>query len=723
MTIPQNAMDVDSDLSDISDELASGAAGRRPNPQHLNYNPQYQQNPQPYSSFPQQHPMYSQNQNFTRSPGPASYVPAAPSPSQMSSNGYRLAEQREYSTPVRGVSVGSSTGRQLSQQQMPISQPVQPPPPQKKSLFGFGRKKEDPLPLAQQSVVPPFQSQDMSRAQKRLSSENKRSSVEKRLSGMEKRLSSDPAGFASKRASLELKLHDGMIIVDEEDRNRLTRKNPAANLNKDNQNSNVPQSRMPTPLANANQKPSQINQPQAYDPRLQPSPQNQTQGTQQIRPPTNFTSPQVIQLNGSQNSSFQGPPRQGSLNNSTAINQRVSSQIPFAQQPFPQSMPGQQLSRPVQAPLNVARSSPLMMEQLQSQTWTNGSENPANFQFDPMMSSNSAPLGQKPPTIKEEDQFSDVDDDDDAPNDDSDEESAGSFLSFDDETEDNTEYNAVVDYELLDLIMGGSTDYDAPLPRASHSRKVVFNNLVKAQSFARVTKDGEVAPSFDPDTDTELEPGDGDEDEDEEDDESWDDSPPSPVMEVVSMLPLQTSDAPADIQPEIAPRGVSLKLNNSSSGLTGSVTPDDFQDQVSNAEQRPKTRHVQIQTRASIMRHEFVMTDLLSGDIDEAEFKNLSQQPDVNNAQITRMEEELQFLRSQNQAFQDTIAQLQADAATKQSVMDEATAKFERLSGQATKKIKELVADRKILEIEIEGLKGQVAGLEALVEKWTLEDS
>ncbi|KAJ3394206.1 hypothetical protein HDU84_009526 [Entophlyctis sp. JEL0112] len=657
----------------------------------------------------------------------------------MSSNGYRSAEQREYTTPVRGVSMTPAAGRPIyqpqSQQQVqpPINQLGQLQPSQKKGLFAFGRKKEDPVlqvsvlgshrqfTLSQpQSSIPPSQPQDMNRSQKRMSSDNKRSSVEKRLSGYEKRLSADPTGFAtSKRASLELKLHDGMIIVDEEDRNRLLRKNSTSSQ-KDNQSQYA---RMPVSSASPNQTPSQLAKLQQYETMLQPSPQKQSQP--QLRPPTNLPR---VQLNGSQTPSFQGPPRQGSLNNSTLI-QRGSPQIPPQQysQQSSQLLSGQPLGKPAfaQGPLMINRSSPIMTEQLQSHIWVNGSERTGKAdQFDPIALNNDVRPGVEV-SATEDDQFSEVVDDESE----SDEESAGSFLSFDDETEDNTEYNAIVDYDLLDTIMGGSTDYDAPMPRASHSRKVVFNTLVKAQSLVRAGNDGDPAPNFDPDTDTELEPGDDDADDEDDEDEVWNDSPPSPVVEVVNMLPLQIGPGvAAEIPPEITPRGVSLKLNNSSSSPSGTGTdPSTGNHQESSAimqriPETPKKRHVQIQTRAAIMRHEFTMTDLSIGDIDETQLRQPSAQLD-GNGMMARVEEELQFLRSQNQMLQDTITQMQADAAEKQVRMEEATAKFERLSGQATKKIKELVADRKVLEIEIEGLKEQVTGLEALVEKWTLEDS
>ncbi|KAJ3017163.1 UNVERIFIED_CONTAM: hypothetical protein HDU68_011819 [Siphonaria sp. JEL0065] len=466
---------------------------------------------------------------------------------------------------------------------------------------------------------------------------------------------------------------------------------------------------------------------------------------------------------------------------------------------------------------NIGRHSPMMLD-LQSQTWDSSKVGPDTITPAtlPGPSNNAIPIGstgpQQPPqpvpaaastgiktpaTIQEEEQFSEVEEDDEYYDDDN--ESAGSFLSFDEETEDNTEYNAIVDYDLLDMIMGGSTDYDAPMPRATHERRVVFNQLVKAQSLVRVLKDGEalspIGNGGDPDGDTEFEESESEIEEDDYDQESeeeevYDESPPSPILQVVNMLPLR----PADLEgqevsevaappPEITPRGVSLKMNpdgtiaaesssppkvasallvnvpqgvhvelgnvatppslapvvtTATSAATGTETSPITTSANASSVPRKKVRHVQIQTRGATMKTQQTMTDLTMATTDtdfSDEFNEFPSGAVVSKAQpasatvdsstastagrddpepplpdprIADLESERDFLQSQNHALQETITRLQEEANARQVEREEAQAKFDKLSGQAMRKIKELVAERQVLEVEMEGLKGQV---------------
>ncbi|KAI9342831.1 hypothetical protein BDR26DRAFT_858837 [Obelidium mucronatum] len=496
--------------------------------------------------------------------------------------------------------------------------------------------------------------------------------------------------------------------------------------------------------------------------------------------------------------------------------------------PQPLGVPGQGLP-------NIGRHSPMILDALQSQTWANGPDSnkpPPPNTYAPVAApppiNNSTPLipassvGPTPPaslkhpaTIQEEDsQFTPVNENDEYYDDDDDNESAGSFLSFDEETEDNTEYNAIVDYDLLDMIMGGSTDYDAPMPRATHERRVIFNQVVKAQSLVRVLKEGEiVSPAGaggDPDGDTEFEETESeveDEDDleyvDESEEEEYDESPPSPVMEVLNVLPLR----PADLEgaqeptppPEITPRGVSLKMNpdgtvaqesspqkipaalaavpppqsksapqldpasavmaaaipaaatatatapivTTASTATGTSSTEPSPTSVSgDAPSRKKVRHVQIQTRGATMKTQQTMTDLTMASSAAEITANLNEFPSgaetakaaavsddspepppvvAEDPRVKDLEAEKEFLQMQNTGLLELVARLEAEAAARQAEMEESHVKFDRLSGQAMKKIKELVAERKVLEVEMEGLRGQVSGLEGLLGKWTAE--
>ncbi|KAJ3085802.1 hypothetical protein HK100_008923 [Physocladia obscura] len=770
-----------------------------------------------------------------------------------------MQQQQQQQMQMRAASVGLigantvNTNATNSANKKGINPSVQPLPPQKKSLFSFGRKKNDtPQPQQQQSQQSQNnanqlqqqqfdnqQQQPQSRTQKRLSTENKRLSRD-----LEKRLSADPTGFtlASKRASLEIKLQDGMIIVDEEDRNRLLRKsNAASNLSQQQSGQNLP-------LVSGNGRViTQVEPPQQLisgNYRV-PVPGFGSAPPPQQRPPTGLVS-NAAPAGVLPNNSFQGPPRQGSLaasNGAVSINlsQRPPPPI-FNQQPPQSTMPGQQ-SRPYygqgaqqQQPIGLApsgggmqlpaipRSSPMMMDQLQSQTWLNGPDSQKSDQIVPAVSNGAIVISSIPPngapgagifaqqadaqgtakpsqpgTIKEEEQFS-SEEEGASGEEDSDDESVASFMTFDDETEDNTEYNAIVDYDMLDMIMGGSTDYDAPMPRVKHSRKVVFEQQVKAQSLVRVLNigSGTSGEGGDTETDTELERDDDDEEDDDEDyddedeydedEDVWDESPPSPIVEVVSMLPLRANPLLLEEVPEITPRGVSLPAaslapddimggatpmqplplppdvllppqeplpsvvdSGSNTGFFAEITsPSSFGESPASStlaaqlpssttagssqdSSRKKVRHVQLQTRGATMKHESVMTDLSGAEISGFSGGLSQTSGGENNAggglseeekeRIVNMEEELQFLRAQNQALRDDITQIQVEGAARQYKLDEANAKYDRLSGQGAKKIKELLAEKEVMEVEMASLREQVVGLERLIEKWTTEDN
>ncbi|KAJ3010586.1 UNVERIFIED_CONTAM: hypothetical protein HDU68_002074 [Siphonaria sp. JEL0065] len=575
--------------------------------------------------------------------------------------------------------------------------------------------------------------------------------------------------------------------------------------------------------------PSQFSPPQFQQQFLRPPPpMQQQQQLQQQFPPSMMNMPP--------------PSPQGFPGSGAPLQQQSQPMMPGSRPLYSGNVPpplggGQQ---PPQIPNqfgppslglpSIGRHSPML--DLQSQTWDSSKVAPDAITpatLIPPGPFNNIPIGsagplppvpaaagavgiKTPATIQEEEQFSDVEEDDEYYDDDN--ESAGSFLSFDEETEDNTEYNAIVDYDLLDMIMGGSTDYDAPMPRATHERRVVFNQLVKAQSLVRVLKDGEalspIGNGGDPDGDTEFEESESEIEDDEydqesdEEDEVYDESPPSPIIQVVNMLPLRPADLEgqelvevAQAPPEITPRGVSLKMNPDGTIATESSSPPKAASaplasvpqgvvaEFSNVASQPlplppmvttaatststgietspitmsgdapslprkKVRHVQIQTRGATMKTQQTMTDLTmantadfsaefnefpsgavvskaqpaSATVDSSTASTTSRdepQPALPDPRIADLESERDFLQAQNQALQETIARLQEEANARKVEREEAQAKFDKLSGQAMRKIKELVAERQVLEVEMEGLKGQVSGLESLLGKWTME--
>ncbi|KAJ3260735.1 hypothetical protein HDU77_001199 [Chytriomyces hyalinus] len=883
MGVPMNAMEVDSDLSDIDEELNENARygigmGVNGNQGAQRGHPQIQQQQQMHYGGQQQQQRYGPGQGGPPNQhGFSQQLPVNPSRAA-SLNGPPQQQQMHAQNP------------HMQQQQQQQQQGPTPQPPQKKSLFSFGKKKQDDHQNhGSQPFAQPQQIQPMGRpiADPQVTDVNrqKRMSMEKRLSMDQKRMSMD------KRGSLEIKLHDGMIIVDEEERKILARKygsNPSnittsptgANVITHNQVQNhFPGGPPPRVLSSPQQQPGMMAPPMPgpgnFDPRMRPPPgmsgppfNPNMQGSPNSRPMPLGSGPMP--------GGFQGPPRTGSLNSPPQfsqqyqrppppmINQKPSPFMPQQQQqqqaysmqqqqplppqrlsymgnsvqggtpPLNLGMPGSQPFRPLPSgpngppqPLQLnLRHSPMLFDPLQplpsggdqrfvpQQQPQPPQRMPLSSQGPPPQSMpgsmKTAPFEKTPPIIQEEasqqqpqqpqqqqqdlqaqqqQQFTKVDDEDEEYYDD--DESVGSFISFDEVTEDNTEYNAIVDYDLLDAVMGGSTDYDALLPRVTHDRKVVFGALVKASTLVRVLADGELLQEgADPDGDTEFET-EGDEEDEDEDDEEEEDSddgrPESPMTEVVSMIPLRPPDQEA--APEIMPRGVSLKLTEggvagvgvpgeglfASMATVGALPAEQFAQQQqyqvpavaaavaaskvdresspqpplepehesvlpgADATQRKKVRHVQIQTRGATMKTQTTLTEIfgLEQDLDlgftpddilgaiEAGGMDASMIPGgnsgVDSAQVEEMESELAFLREQAAALHQAMAAMQAEAAAKQTEAEEKQARFDKLSGQAMRKIKELVAERKVMEIEIDSLRGQVKGLDELVQKWTLD--
>ncbi|KAJ3069974.1 hypothetical protein HDU98_006967 [Podochytrium sp. JEL0797] len=857
MTLPQNAMDVDSDLSDISDEL--------------NHPPSNAYANTPYGNTPYGNTSYGNTPYGATQPAPQFNVQQHQH-QQLQHQQQQQARQMQFQPPPS----------------QPKTQPQAPPP--KRGLFGLGRRKDE---------APPSQQQ-----QKRLSVE-KRQSIEKRLSNM-----NPDQPHVNKRASLEIKLHDGLIVVDEEERNRINKK---ANQQQQ-QVFNHPivnhfQHQSPTRAAFGNSPAGPMSQQQQqYDPRVQrpptqpqypqqhafggntggpafggpqyqqrPPPPGMGMGVGPSAPIRPGMSPQPVGMGGGPmagsggSMAFQGPPRQGSLNNVPAGQPQQQQQFQrptppgqFQQQQpiyaplmngpnapltpssstsgssFSSQFPGmttastQQSSMPGSRPLyntpngtnpggppnqpqnqllmpaglpSIPRQSPMMLDHLQSQTWDSQKYNttapplsqqqqqqpPPQQQVAP--TNMGMPPAKHPPVIPEE-QFVPTNDADANEeyydDDDSDDESAASFISFDEETEDNTEYNAIVDYDLLDVIMGGSTDYEAPMPRVSHGRKIVFNSMVKAQSFVRVLKDGEVGSGGvgDPDGATEMEEEEEEEEYDDEESEV-DESPPSPVVEVVSLVPLRPADLEGEpVQPEITPRGVSLKMAAGAGGgefvaadSVASVSPPVSVDPVESVVEvstksigtgevesplvddaamlllppapsqqpqpaRKKVRHVLIQTRGATLKHQQTMTELtMATESLDNEFNLLSELPGgsggggggssskpvtLDSAMVTDPEEvdpripeleaETVFLQAQNEALREQLGQMQAMEEARRVERQTEKDQFDRLSAAAMKKIQELMVERKMMEVEVDGLRRQVGGLEELVGRWTMDE-
>lgn len=90
---------------------------------------------------------------------------------------------------------------------------------------------------------------------------------------------------------------------------------------------------------------------------------------------------------------------------------------------------------------------------------------------------------------------------------------------------------------------------------------------------------------------------------------------------------------------------------------------------------------------------------------------------------IRKLEASLNESRMVNEALEQEVQAHRSEKETREIEMQEALSKFDRLSAQAFSKIKELLSERKIMEVEIEALKGQVERLETVFGGWVGENS
>ncbi|KAJ3073392.1 hypothetical protein HK102_006013 [Quaeritorhiza haematococci] len=135
---------------------------------------------------------------------------------------------------------------------------------------------------------------------------------------------------------------------------------------------------------------------------------------------------------------------------------------------------------------------------------------------------------------------------------------------------------------------------------------------------------------------------------------------------------------------------------------------------------RKKVRHVQIQTRGAMMRDANIQTDTPS----TPPTTNMGDD-DSNDEQEAARVRQTQELLIRNQTLESEVSRLaEALEASERErermtyTVEENKAKFDRLSAQAYKKLKELLTERKIMEIEISSLRAQLEALELQNRTW-----
>ncbi|KAI8927920.1 hypothetical protein BC831DRAFT_450965 [Entophlyctis helioformis] len=139
------------------------------------------------------------------------------------------------------------------------------------------------------------------------------------------------------------------------------------------------------------------------------------------------------------------------------------------------------------------------------------------------------------------------------------------------------------------------------------------------------------------------------------------------------------------------------------------------------AKRKKRVRHVQIQTRGAMLKEITTQT--------EAEQTHSGVDAETLN-RIAMLEAELADTRDRNVALTHKLDQTQEELASSLvskdrliQIMEENKHKFDKLSAQAYKKIKELLTDRQILEIEVKSLKAQLESLEVQYQEWADADA
>ncbi|KAJ3051586.1 hypothetical protein HK097_007390 [Rhizophlyctis rosea] len=212
---------------------------------------------------------------------------------------------------------------------------------------------------------------------------------------------------------------------------------------------------------------------------------------------------------------------------------------------------------------------------------------------------------------------------------------------------------------------------------------------------------------------------------------------PSSVDQAPMNEPKPARSSPSDLTPapvappppQSAPAVATKEASTDAAPAAQSSTPSSTTPPAPKA--RKKVRHVQIQTKGAAIKEDSCQTSPhllpsipptpLPPNPDAAMEEALRQAE----AEANNYRNESAHLRAENAALlnelaslRDGIASAQEERERMQWAMDDNKGKFDRLSAQAYKKIKELLVERQVMEIEIASLRGQLDSLEVQQRAW-----
>ncbi|KAJ1534229.1 hypothetical protein HK096_004140 [Nowakowskiella sp. JEL0078] len=157
---------------------------------------------------------------------------------------------------------------------------------------------------------------------------------------------------------------------------------------------------------------------------------------------------------------------------------------------------------------------------------------------------------------------------------------------------------------------------------------------------------------------------------------------------------------------------------------------------------RKKVRHVQIQTRGPPLREIQIQTDPVTFSLPsvnttvastpppiserertlESENTKLSEQCSTLSSQLTDLQTDRQAMLQELDNLRENLRVMSSEKEQMAWKLEDDKNKFDKLSQQALKKIRELLNERQVMEVEIDGLRGQVDAFEEQYRDWDEEE-
>ncbi|KAJ1547850.1 hypothetical protein HK096_010433 [Nowakowskiella sp. JEL0078] len=219
--------------------------------------------------------------------------------------------------------------------------------------------------------------------------------------------------------------------------------------------------------------------------------------------------------------------------------------------------------------------------------------------------------------------------------------------------------------------------------------------------------------------------------------------PPKPVSTSTSTF-TNTTPAPT---PQIQQPQAQISQPPAPTAAVASATASQQQQQQQQPVTQPqrtrkKVRHVQIQTRGPPLREIQIQTDpvifsLPSANTNvtstpppiserertlESENTKLSEQCSTLSSQLTDLQSDRQAMLQELENMRENLRVLSSEKEQMSWKLEDDKNKFDKLSQQALKKIRELLNERQVMEVEIDGLRGQVDAFEEQYRDWEEED-